>query len=269
MARSSSRSRLGSRRSAVARYRARVGAVPAAPAWRRTRPTPWRRHRDQAGEAVSRRCRPGVRRGTPRISDTFVTRPSLMPKTAARAPPDCTSRWRWPRLCVVEVVHVLIVATRHRGPFGAAECSLANVKWFDQSQPRLSRRSHLLLPERGVRRLVLPTGRAPLSHLDPPRCGGLLHRQRAALGLLGGVVIAGLYLALQLLAFFTFQHSFSGILNLVFAAILLRCCSTHRAAPTRRSGSTGPAGAPLGGSLSNLARQVAPRPHTRGSRSDG
>jgi len=35
------------------------------------------------------------------------------------------------------------------------------------------------------------------------------------------VVIAGLYLALQLLAFFTFQHSFSGILNLVFAAILL------------------------------------------------
>jgi len=126
-------------------------------------------------------------------------------------------------LCVVEVVHVLIVATRHRGPLRRWQNAVvANVKWFDQSQPQTLQGAVIfcyLNAAFGVLYFLRGAALSAILILLGVAAYFIANERRWAYW--AGVVIAGLYLALQLLAFFTFQHSFSGILNLVFAAILL------------------------------------------------
>ena len=99
---------------------------------------------------------------------------------------------------------------------------MANVKWFDQSQPQTLQGAVIFCYLNAAFGVLYFLRGAPLSAILILLGGAayfIANERRWAYW--AGVVIAGLYLALQLLAFFTFQHSFSGILNLVFAAILL------------------------------------------------
>jgi len=269
MARSSSRSRLGSRRSA----RRSISSS----RWSSSRCACMETYSPDAMEKAPaiRPAKPVSRTmpapGSPRPRRGSATHSSPGRRSCRRPP---LGRRRTARrgamalgLCVVEVVHVLIVATRHRGPLRRWQNAVvANVKWFDQSQPQTLQGAVIFCYLNAAFGVLYFLRGAPLS---------------AILILLG---VAAYFIATSGVGptgrggdrrpvprtaaarVFTFQHSFSGILNLVFAAILLALLLHHRAAPTRRSGSTEPCGAPLGVSLSNLARQVAPRPAHQGDR---
>jgi uncharacterized membrane protein (DUF2068 family) len=96
-------------------------------------------------------------------------------------------------------------------------------KWFDQSQPQTLQAAvmfsylnaaislfYLVVFGAGLSLILLVLGGAAY---------GIANEKRWAYWL--AVVVACLYLALQLIGFVTFSHGLSGLLNLFFAGILV------------------------------------------------
>src|ERR1700722_2342669 len=152
-------------------------AIENAPA---TRPaTPVSRTIDAAGWAPA----------TPRISETFVTSPTLTPKTAARAPPGGTSRWWWTSAPLGSIgppgtSPSVATPVRHR-ELAESAGDRAQVDGQDAA-PDAAGRGAVLLPERRSRRPLPPRlRRRAVARPAPARRHRLRDRQRAALGVLG------------------------------------------------------------------------------------
>src|SRR5487761_1428472 len=127
---------------------------------------------------------------TPRISETFVTSPSLMPNTAARAPPDWMSRWwgsPWAFRRAMDTTTSVATAGAGRG---LAQWARAGTP-MDEPEPAadVAGRRHVLVPERRARPHLLdrPGGSEHLLPPDPRarrRC--VRDRKRPEVGVLGG-----------------------------------------------------------------------------------
>src|SRR5271165_4890074 len=148
-----------------------------------------------ASPARRTKLAPGLAPATPSISETFVTNPSLTPKTAARAPPPRTSRCgaSWPDSTVGRGVPglaasstALSVAT-HAGSSALAE-SAHERSQVDRPLPAPDPPGgrDLLLHQRRPGRHLRAGRDLTLAPAVGPGGGGLLHRQRAPVGLLGG-----------------------------------------------------------------------------------
>src|SRR5580704_4231845 len=127
---------------------------------------------------------------TPRISETFVTSPSLTPKIAARAPPERMSRWWWTSAPFGSI-----------GPSGTSASVATPVRLRELAESVSARAqvdrqdpapdppgsSPLLVPERRPRRPVpRRVRRRAVVGPAPARRHRVRHRQRATLGVLGG-----------------------------------------------------------------------------------
>ena len=156
---------------------------------------------------------------TPTMSETLVTSPSLMPKTAARATPgqdhggDGRGRLQ-PGGASVERSDTPVA--------GLAESRVTQRKWFDPAQPQTLQAAVLfsyLTAGLGVLFLLF-SGRALA---DPDRSGGrppTASPTSGACGLPGGRR-AGLALPAGQVLSLLVGRSFGGLLDLVFAGVLV------------------------------------------------
>src|ERR1700685_3607957 len=133
---------------------------------------------------------PGWAPATPRISETFVTSPSLTPKTAARGPPERTSRWWWTSAPFGSIgppgTSPSVATPVRRRELAESAGDRAQVGGQDAA-PDAAGRGAFLLHHRRSRR-PLPFRRRPraVGGPAPARWRRPRDRQRAALGVLGG-----------------------------------------------------------------------------------